>query len=133
VLALGCLAWLPYSRWHDALGSGQPIAGTFFTLVFVASALYLLAGSAVLRVTAPRLARLAVWVAPLLFAMHARYHVDTLARWSGASAPTLALVLDAFALIGAALLALFALDPWHAIAAPAADDDAAPVGAAAAA
>lgn len=115
VLALGCLAWLPYSHWHALLGSGQPIAGTFFTLVFIASALYLLAGSAVLRDTAPRLARIAVWVAPLLFAMHARYHLDTLSGWTGASAANLSLVLNGFALIGAGLLALFAFDPWHAI------------------
>ncbi|HKX41834.1 MAG TPA: MFS transporter, partial [Burkholderiaceae bacterium] len=81
VLALGCFVWVPYAAWHDALGAAQPIAGTFFTLMFVASALFLLAAAAVLGKTSPLLVRIAVWVAPLLFLMHARYHVDTIAGW----------------------------------------------------
>ena len=44
VLGVCCLAWLPYWANHELLGKGQPIMGTFFTLVFIASALFLLAG-----------------------------------------------------------------------------------------
>jgi PAT family beta-lactamase induction signal transducer AmpG len=58
VLGLCCLAWLPYWANHEVLGKGQPIMGTFFTLVFIASALFLLAGREVLgdggRPLAPR-------------------------------------------------------------------------------
>ena len=53
VLGLMCLAWLPYRIWHEAFGAAQPIAGTVFTLVFIASALFLLAGRAVLGDAAP--------------------------------------------------------------------------------
>ena len=76
VLGLMCLTWLPYRAWHDAFGAAQPIAGTVFTLVFVGSALFLLAGRAVLGDAARRLTRFGVWLAPLLLAMHARYYID---------------------------------------------------------
>jgi PAT family beta-lactamase induction signal transducer AmpG len=119
VLALGCFAWLPYTAWHDALGAAQPIAGTFFTLIFVGSALFLLASAAVLGRTAPRLVRLAIWVAPLLFLMHARYHTDTIAGWLASWGSTeqirsaLASGFLAIALLGAALLLVIAMQPWN--------------------
>jgi MFS family permease len=118
VLGLGCLAWLPYTAWHELLGAAQPIAGTFFTLMFVGSALFLLASAAVLGRTSPRLVRAAVWVAPLLFLMHARYHVDTIAGWLaswGSAAQVqgaLAVSFGAIALLGAVLLLLVAMQPW---------------------
>ena len=81
VLGVMCLAWLPYRVVQDAFGAAQPIAGTLFTLTFIASALFLLAGRAVLGDSARRLTRAGLWLAPLLFAMFARYHVDRIAGW----------------------------------------------------
>lgn len=81
VLGVLCLAWLPYRTWQDAFGAAQPIAGTVFTLVFTASALFLLAGRAVLGDAARTLTRLGAWIAPLLLAMYARYQIDRMAGW----------------------------------------------------
>ncbi|WP_374434847.1 MFS transporter [Inhella sp.] len=69
-LALGllCLAWLPCSLQMPQFGKAQPLLHTVFTLVFVASALFLLAGRAELG----RARRLVVWLAPLLLALPAR-------------------------------------------------------------
>jgi PAT family beta-lactamase induction signal transducer AmpG len=83
VLGVACLAWLPYWANHDLLGRGQPIVGTFFTLVFIASALFLLAAREVLGEGAGPWRRAALWVAPLLLAMHGRYHLDALAGVPG--------------------------------------------------
>jgi PAT family beta-lactamase induction signal transducer AmpG len=121
-LALACAAWLPYSHWRDAAGSAQPIAETLFTLVFVGSALFLLAGAAVVGRAAPRLSRAAVWIAPLLLAMHARHHAGAIAAWFAPLVPqargvaALGLAFDAIALAGAAALALFARERWGALA-----------------
>jgi PAT family beta-lactamase induction signal transducer AmpG len=79
VLGLACLAWLAYWPNHELLGRGQPMMGTFFTLVFISSALFLLAGREVLGTQAGGWRRAALWVAPLLLAMHARYWLDNLA------------------------------------------------------
>ena len=78
-LGLCCLAWLPYWADHAALGGAQPIMSVFFTLVFIASALFLLAGREVLAGAAGSWRRAALWMAPLLFAMYARNWVDDLA------------------------------------------------------
>jgi PAT family beta-lactamase induction signal transducer AmpG len=82
VLGLACLAWLPYWANHELLGRGQPIMGTLFTLVFVSSALFLLAGREVLGSAAGAWRRAALWAAPLLLAMHGRFSVDKLAAWT---------------------------------------------------
>ena len=117
-LGLLCLVWLPYRLGQDALGAAQPIAGTVFTLVFVGSALFLLAASAVLGARTPRLARLAVWVAPLLLLMHLRYHIDAIAGWFGGGSASAALTSTAELLIrvvpllGGALLLALAIRPW---------------------
>ncbi|MEO7390656.1 MAG: MFS transporter [Ramlibacter sp.] len=79
VLGICCLAWLPYWANHELLGKGQPMMGTFFTLVFIASALFLLAGREVLGAQAGKWRRAALWLAPLLLAMYGRYYVDRLA------------------------------------------------------
>jgi PAT family beta-lactamase induction signal transducer AmpG len=79
VLGLACLSWLLYWPNREVLGSGQPIMGTFYTLVFIASALFLLAGREVLGEAAGFWRRAALWVAPLLMAMYGRYWVDKLA------------------------------------------------------
>jgi PAT family beta-lactamase induction signal transducer AmpG len=69
-LALCCLAWLPYRAGVWTAGAVAPMFETVFTLVFVAAAVYLAAGSAVLG--AGPLARLGLVLAPLLLAMYAR-------------------------------------------------------------
>jgi len=79
VLGLACLAWIPYWANHELLGRGQPIMGTFFTLVFVSSALFLLAGREALAAAAGGWRRAALWTAPLLLAMYGRYWIDRLA------------------------------------------------------
>ncbi|MDB5874432.1 MAG: major facilitator superfamily 1 [Ramlibacter sp.] len=79
VLGICCLAWLPYWANHELLGRGQPMMGTFFTLVFIASALFLLAGREVLGAGAGLWRRASLWVAPLLLAMYGRYYVEGLA------------------------------------------------------
>jgi PAT family beta-lactamase induction signal transducer AmpG len=116
VLALGCFAWVPYSHWHAVFGAAQPIAGTLFTLIFVASALFLLAAAAVLGRSTPGVARAAVWVAPLLFAMYARYYLDGIAKRIGADPASfregaeLAMMLVAAG--AGALLLLLWRKPW---------------------
>jgi PAT family beta-lactamase induction signal transducer AmpG len=81
VLGFLCLAWWPYSHWRAAFGAAQPIMGTLFTLVFIASALFLLASRAVLGSSGGWVVRWGAWLAPLLLLLHARYHLDTLAGW----------------------------------------------------
>jgi PAT family beta-lactamase induction signal transducer AmpG len=115
VLAAGCLAWLPYGWWHEVFGAAQPMAGTLFTLVFVASALFLLAGAAVVGAGAPRLSKVAVWVAPLLLLMHARYWVDALAARLPDPAAVKAgapVVFAVIALVGGVTLLMYARQPW---------------------
>lgn len=79
VLGLLCLAWLPAWLLREHLGKAQPIVtGTFFTLVFIASALFLLAGREVLGQAAGVWRRAALWMAPLLFLMYGRNFVGKL-------------------------------------------------------
>ena len=119
VLGLMCFAWLPYWAVQEAFGAAQPITGTLFTLVFLGSALFLLAGRAVLGDSARMLTRIGVWTAPLLFAMQVRYYLDTIAGWfsflvsaeqfkSGAS-----LVLLAIPFVAGTVLLLLARRPWQ--------------------
>lgn len=89
----------------EALGRAQPIMGTFDTLAFVASALFLMAGAAVLDDASARHKRLAAWVAPLLLAMHGRDHVASLGETGALRALADAALLIA-PLLGAALLAM---------------------------
>ena len=114
VLGLACLAWLPYWANHELLGRGQPIMGTFFTLVFIASALFLLAGREVLGASAGAWRRAALWMAPLLLAMYGRYFADRLD-----SLPALRSIADALVYLvplagGVVLLALASRD-WPAL------------------
>ena len=73
LLALGCLAWLPYRAGLVNVGAAAPIFETLFTLVFVASAVFLaggLGGAGRQRAAAWAAGRLVL--APLLLAMYAR-------------------------------------------------------------
>ena len=72
VLALMCLAWLPYRAGWWAVGASAPIFETLFTLVFVSSAVFLAAGSAVLGKSASTLGRLGLVMTPLLLLMYLR-------------------------------------------------------------
>ena len=119
VLGILCMAWWPYSAWHLEFGAAQPILGTLFTLIFVAAALFLLAGNAVLGSVGGWPGRLGVWLAPLLLLMYSRYYLDSIGQ-------KLALLVDpqAFktsaesamlmvALFAGAVLVLLALQPWR--------------------
>jgi PAT family beta-lactamase induction signal transducer AmpG len=85
-LGLLCLAWVPYSYFSDVFGAGKPIMGTIFTVIFIGSALFLLAGKAVLGGAGGKPARLGAWIAPLLILMYARYFIDTISGWVGTDA-----------------------------------------------
>jgi len=107
---------LPYRLQPGALGAAAPILETVFTVVFVASALFLLAGVSVLTRVPRAWLRAGVGLALLLLLMYAR-------RWLGAPGTPLA---DAAALVvlvvppaaGALLLAL-AAQGWRELAAAA--------------
>jgi PAT family beta-lactamase induction signal transducer AmpG len=103
VLALACLGWLPFAAWGSHLGRAQSIVALFFTLVFVASAIVLLAAAALW----PRgaFSRGAPWVAAALLAIYARRFFDP-------SLPAQVLTCAA-ALAGALLLAWLARQPWR--------------------
>jgi PAT family beta-lactamase induction signal transducer AmpG len=105
-LAAGCLAWLPYRLGLVDLGAAAPLAETLFTLVFVAAAVFLAAGAAVLGASQPRLGRAGLWLAPLLLAMYAR-------RW-WPQAEALYLTLP---LVAAGVLAAQARMHWQVLAA----------------
>jgi PAT family beta-lactamase induction signal transducer AmpG len=72
LLAAGCVAWLPYRLGVWNAGAAAPILEILFTLVFVAAAVFLAAGCAVLGGSARTLGRAGLALAPLLLAMHAR-------------------------------------------------------------
>jgi PAT family beta-lactamase induction signal transducer AmpG len=105
VLALACLAWVPFSFLGEHLGRAQGIAGVFFTLVFVASAVVLLAAAAMW----PRggFTRLAPWVAIALVAIYARRWVEP--------APWVQALTCSAAVGGALLLGWLARQPWSAL------------------
>lgn len=106
VLGVLCLAWLPYWMLRDAFGKAQPIlGGTFYTLVFIASALFLLAGGQLLGAAAGVWRRPIPWLAALLFAMYARrFFPDLQAPWTTAAANAVILIVPLIA--GVVLLAL---------------------------
>ncbi|XHS77831.1 MFS transporter [Burkholderiaceae bacterium UC74_6] len=76
VLGLCCLSFLVYWPCREQLGAGQPIASSFYTLIFVASGLFLLAGREVLGAAAGALRRPALWLFLPLMALYARNFTD---------------------------------------------------------
>ena len=127
-LGLLCLAWVPSSLWSEVFGAGKPIVGTLFTVIFIASALFLLAGRAVLGDAGGRTARLGVWVAPLLILLYARYYLDAIASWLPVGVDTVSFVagvnntmLGVAVLAGVLLLQLGA-QPWKQMEVGRADD-----------
>ena len=102
LLSFGCLAWVPYRLGLWPAGAAAPILETLFTLVFVASAVFLAAGGTTLGT---RLGRAGLWLAPLLLAMHARHGF-----------PAAGLAYVAVPVLAAALLAWQARLSWQALA-----------------
>jgi len=111
VLGLCCLSYVVYRPNAALLGSGQPMMNTFYTLVFIGSALFLLAGREALGEAAGVWRTATLWAAPLLLAMHLRYQVDKMAAGGARSVAEAALYLvPLFA--GVVLLALSRRD-WR--------------------
>jgi PAT family beta-lactamase induction signal transducer AmpG len=102
ILAFGCLAWVPYRVGLWTTGAAAPVLETLFTLVFVASAVFLAAGGATLGT---RLGRIGLWLAPLLLAMHARH-----------AFPAAGLAYVVVPVLAAGLLAWQARLSWQALA-----------------
>ncbi|HUR87513.1 MAG TPA: MFS transporter [Ramlibacter sp.] len=110
VLGICVLSFVLFWPNKEIAGEAQPIVGTFYTLVFVASALYLLAGREVLGDSAGAFRRAALWVAPFLLAMYGRYWVD---RIGIAPLHTLAtLLMYAVPLAGGLVLLAMARMDW---------------------
>lgn len=107
LLALACLAWAPLRLGWWTAGAAAPIVDTAFTLVFVASAVFLAAG-ALLPGDSVALRRASGLVVPLLLAM-------VLRRWLPALQP----LYLAVPLLAAAVLALQARARWTGLVAPA--------------
>lgn len=115
VLGVLCLLWVPFVMWGKAMGGAQAVVNTLFTLTFVGSALFLLAGRALLALSAPGLSRLGLWMAPLLLLMHLRYQVDSLAARTAspeAFAAGAQAVFLAVAVAGGLLLLALGRRPW---------------------
>ena len=128
VLGVAVLSFLLFWPNRELAGAGQPIFGTFYTLVFVASGLFLLAGREVLGPLAGVWGRLAPWVALLLLAMFGRYWVPDIGN-SALQSVAGALLYVAPLVGGVLLLAISRVD-WAGTAAIAPDEVLTPVEAA---
>jgi MFS transporter, PAT family, beta-lactamase induction signal transducer AmpG len=116
VLGVLCLLWLPAWHWRSVFGAAQPIVtGTFFTLVFVLAALFLLAGREVIGLQAPAWWRsVAPWSALGLLALYARRFLEPATDSGGIWAFANALVY-VLPLIAGVLLAWLARQSWNAL------------------
>src|SRR5439155_21483261 len=110
VLGLACIAWLPYRLGQEALGPAASILETLFTVVFVASALFLLAGAAVLHSGAQALKTIGIALAPLLLAMYAR-------RWLGDAGAAVEWTIRLVPVVGGCVLLALAAQSWRELAA----------------
>jgi PAT family beta-lactamase induction signal transducer AmpG len=121
-LAVALLASPPMHLIRGQFGASAPVLSMFMTLGFVAAAVFLGAGGALLARRSPLAARLGLWVAPLLFALAGRNFVEpvgrTLAEWTGADGLSEALAravefgMWSVPLLGAGILLRFAADRW---------------------
>jgi PAT family beta-lactamase induction signal transducer AmpG len=111
VLGLACIAWLPYRLGQEALGPAASILETLFTVVFVASALFMLAGAAVLHGSAQALKTIGIALAPLLLAMYAR-------RWLGDAGTAVEWAIRLVPVIGGGVLLTLAAQGWRELAGP---------------
>jgi len=108
VLGLLCLVWVPAWLYRGELGEGAPLMQTFFTLVFVASALFLLAAREVMGTDIGALRRPALWCALLLLAVYFRKDLALLDTQPALHQAAEALILLGPVLGGAVLLGLAA-------------------------
>ena len=112
LLATGCLLVVPLQYLLHGLPAVAPIASTFVSLLLVLSAVFLLAGGAVLSATAPTLARAAAWFAPNLFLLPLRGAIVNRLALTENLMEVVALVVP----VGAAVfLAAYAAQPWSAL------------------
>lgn len=105
VLGLACLGFVAWWWLHDPKGAAAGIASTGFTLAFVASALFLYAGT-LLQGLPPGWQAAARAMALALLLLYARRWVDP------AAMPALKLLVAAVAAAGGVLLWRLALQPW---------------------
>jgi PAT family beta-lactamase induction signal transducer AmpG len=117
LLAVGCVGAVIASRLIPPDGGLASIANTFFTLTYVLSGVFLLAGGATIGGSAPMLARTGAWFAPLLIAMSFRAHSGAIVAFLGGKESELAqrisdAILLLVPLLGAALLVAFATRSW---------------------
>jgi PAT family beta-lactamase induction signal transducer AmpG len=70
---------VPVWLYRDQLGEGASLMQTFFTLVFVASALFLLAAREVMGAAIGRWRRPSLWMTLLLLAVYFRKYLSALA------------------------------------------------------
>ena len=110
VLGCACIAWLPYRLGQSALGAAAPVFETLFSVVFVASALFLLAGAAVLTQASRKLVRAGAWLALPLLLMYARRWSG---HWSGGWAQLAEALLLVVPLVAGVWLLVLAAQAWH--------------------
>ena len=108
VLGLLCLVWVPAWYYRDQMGEGAPLMQTFFTLVFVASALFLLAAREVMGRDIGGLRSPALWCALLLLAVYFRKDLALLDAQPALHQTAEALILLGPVLGGITLLGLAA-------------------------
>ncbi|MBT9492199.1 MAG: MFS transporter [Paucibacter sp.] len=119
-LGLLCLSWLPFWAFRADTGAAQAIFNTFFTLVFVVAALFMLAGREVLGAQAGApLRRACAWLSPLLLALYLRRFLDGPAA---AGQPLLTALSEALIyavpLLAGLVLLLMARRNWSILLAP---------------
>jgi PAT family beta-lactamase induction signal transducer AmpG len=116
-LGLLCLAWLPFWAFRAETGAAEAIFNTFFTLVFVVAALFMLAGREVLGAQAgTSLRRACAWLAPLLLALYLRRFLDgasTQPQWLALAEG----LIYAVPLLAGLLLLLMARRNWSSLSA----------------
>jgi PAT family beta-lactamase induction signal transducer AmpG len=110
VLGVAVLSFLLFWPNRQALGAGQSILGTFYTLAFIAGALFLLAGREVLGQAAGIWGRIAPWAALLLFAMYGRYSIEKIEP--GTLHSLLTGLLYVGSLVGGGVLVALATMDW---------------------
>jgi MFS family permease len=115
VLGLLCLAWLPCWALRDVFGKAQPIMSTFYTLVFIASALFMLAGREVLGPSAGAWRRATLWAAPLLLLMYGRNYLALLDGQPPLRSAA-EVIIYLVPLAGGIVLLGLAARNWHAVA-----------------
>ncbi|MDL5031931.1 MFS transporter [Pelomonas sp. APW6] len=114
VLGLCCLAFVPAWHYREQLGEGAPLMQTFFTLVFVSSALFLLAARAVMGLDTGRWRGPMLWCALLLLGIYFRKDLGLLGDGTALKQVAEAVILAVPVLGGVTLLAL-ASRSWAAL------------------